>query len=214
MDRVYTRAEEFAHWLSAGLGAAWCVAAIPWLIVAGVRHGDALRAVGGSVFAACALLMFTTSALYHAAPPGMTKARLRTLDHAAIFVLIAGTYTPFTIGAMHGTRGWVLFGIVWAIAIGGVIAKVTGRLRSTLWSSLLYVGLGWIGLANISQIHASLSVTQFEWLMAGGLAYTIGVLFYVWKSQRFAHAIWHGFVTGGVACHFVAVLGLITRPFS
>jgi hemolysin III len=211
MDRGYTRAEELAHWLSASLGAACSIAAIPWLIVTGMRHGGAFRAAAGGVFAACALLMFTTSALYHAASPGPAKARLRTLDHAAIFLLIAGTYTPFTIAALHDTRGWALFGVVWLLAAIGVVAKVTGRLRSTALSSLLYVGLGWIGLVNIPQIYANLSGAQFAWLLAGGLAYTSGVLFYIWKSQRFTHAIWHGFVTGGVACHFVAVLGLMAR---
>ncbi len=208
----YTALEERVHWLSALAGAIACVIALPVLLVTGVRHGDALRAIGAGVFAASALAMFTASALYHGVAPGALKTRLRTLDHSAIFLLIAGTYTPFTIGAVQSLRGWLLFGAVWAIALIGVIAKVSGRLRSTAASSLLYVAMGWIGLLNLSEIHASVTPGQFAWLLAGGIVYTVGVLFYVWKSRRFAHAIWHGFVSGGVVCHFVAVFGLVARP--
>jgi hemolysin III len=155
-------------------------------------------------------MMFSTSTLYHAASRPAAKAWLRRLDHSAIYLLIAGTYTPLTIGVIGGTFGWVLFGIVWGVAIVGVSLKLSGSLlRIPLVSTLLYLLLGWIGVVAFERLWHNLTSMQFGWMVAGGLCYTAGVPFYLWKRRSFAHAVWHLFVLGGVTCHFVAISSLI-----
>ena len=203
---TYSTGEEIAHSVTHGIGAVLSLAAIPLLVVTAALHGDALRLVGGVAFGVTALLMFCTSTLYHAARRPRAKTVLRTLDHAAIYLLIAGTYTPFTIGVMRGSAGWTLFGIVWTLAVIGILAKVTGRLRIPMLSVALYVTIGWIGMIAIKQLSAGLTSEQFAWLVAGGVIYTLGVPFYVWKRRRYAHAVWHLFVLGGSALHFFAVM--------
>jgi hemolysin III len=210
----YSIGEEIAHAVSHGVGIAASLAAIPWLIVTAALHGDAWRIVGGVAFGVAALLMFGTSTMYHATRTPRAKAMLRTLDHAAIFLLIAGTYTPFTIGVMRGSWGWALFGIVWTLAVFGIIAKTTGGLRVPMLSTVLYVAMGWIGIVGIKQLSASLTPQQLSWLLAGGVFYTCGVPFYIWKGRRYMHAVWHLFVLAGVACHFVAVLGVMTARYA
>jgi hemolysin III len=139
---------------------------------------------------------------------------LRTLDHSAIYLLIAGTYTPFAIGAMRGSVGWTLFGIVWTLAVVGITAKVSGRLRIPTLSAALYVAIGWVGIFGIKQLSASLTSLQLTWLLAGGVIYTCGVPFYVWKRRPYAHAVWHLFVLAGVGCHFMAVLGVMSVRYA
>jgi hemolysin III len=206
----YSRPEEVAHSLTAALGVAAMLLGIPWLVVKAAEGRDAWRVIGALAFGSGALLMFATSTLYHAAQRPATKAVLRRLDHSAIYLLIAGTYTPFTIGVVGGPLGWSLFGIVWALAIIGVVAKLTGALLRIPWASaLIYVVMGWIGLVACRQLWNNLTAAQFGWLAAGGLCYTAGVPFYLWKKQPYAHVAWHFFVLGGVACHFVAILYLV-----
>lgn len=206
---TYSSIEERLHSASHAVGVLASLGAIPWLAVTAAQHGDPLRMVGGVAFGITALLMFGTSTLYHAARDSQVKALLRTLDHSAIYLLIAGTYTPFTIGVMRGSVGWALFGTVWALAAVGVLAKISGRLRIPMLSAALYVAIGWIGLIGIKQLSASLTTVQLAWLIAGGVIYTCGVPFYVWKRRPYAHAVWHLFVFAGVGCHFVAVLGVM-----
>jgi hemolysin III len=209
----YSHTEEIAHSLTAALGVAALLLGIPWLVVRAAASPGAWRVVGVLAFGCGALLMFATSTLYHAARRPTAKAVLRRLDHSAIYLLIAGTYTPFTLGVVRGSLGWFLFGIVWALAIVGVIVKLTGALLRIPWASaLIYILIGWIGLAAGRQLWDNLTATQFGWLIAGGLCYTGGVPFYLWKSRRYAHVVWHLFVLGGVACHFVAILSLIRGP--
>jgi hemolysin III len=160
------------------------------------------------VFAVTALLLFTTSVLYHVAEEPRLKQRMRTLDHAAIYLLIAGTYTPFTIGAMRGAWGWTLFVAIWVLAVLGVVAKTTVGFRYPRVSTLMYLGMGWAAVVAVRPLSAALTDWQFGWLVAGGLLYTAGVPFYVWKSRRYTHAVWHAFVLAGVGCHFVAVLAV------
>jgi hemolysin III len=211
IPHAYSPGEEIAHSLTAALGVALMLIGIPWLIASAVAHGGNWRLVGAVAFGLGALMMFGTSTLYHAAKRPATKAVLRKLDHSAIYILIAGTYTPFTIGVVRGSLGWSLFGIVWALAVFGVIAKMSGGLlRIPLLSTLLYVVIGWIGIVAFKQLSANLTSSQFGWVVAGGLCYTGGVPFYLWKRQRYAHVVWHLFVLGGVACHFVAILSVIT----
>lgn len=208
--RPYTPAEEVVHCLTHAVGIAASVAAIPLLAVAGVAGGDPWRLVSGVIFGASALVLFTTSVLYHAARAPPAKARLRLLDHSAIYLLIAGSYTPFTLGVLRGAWGWTLFGIVWGLAAVGILAKTTLGVRFHLTSTFLYVGMGWVGVVAARPLMDALTGPQLAWLVAGGLAYTAGVPFYLWKSRRYTHAAWHLFVLAGVACHFVAVLSVMT----
>jgi len=204
----YSRSEELAHALTAGLGIVACIIAIPWL--AWVAAGDALRLVGAMVFGTTALAMFTTSVIYHWERSPERKQRLRKLDHSAIYLLIAGTYTPFTLVAMQGAWGWALFGVVWTMAVLGIVAKTTVGFRYPRMSTFIYLAMGWLIVVAIKPMRESLSASVIAWIAAGGLLYTGGVPFYVWKSKRYTHAVWHLFVLGGVACHFVAVLSLVS----
>ena len=204
----YSRPEELAHSLTAGLGIVACTVAIPWLVWASFT--DPWKLTTALVFGVTALGMFVTSVIYHWARRPELKLRLRKLDHSAIYLLIAGTYTPFALIAMRGAWGWALFGVVWAIAVFGVIAKTTIGFRYPKLSVALYLGMGWIAVFATKPLVASLTPEQLGWLIAGGLFYTGGVPFYVWKTRRYTHAVWHLFVLAGVGCHFAAVLSVVT----
>jgi hemolysin III len=203
----YTRPEELAHSLTAALGIIACAIAIPVLVFVSVP--DPWRLVTGLVFGVSALAMFVTSVIYHWASRPELKAVLRKLDHAAIYLLIAGTYTPFALVAITGAWGWALFGIAWALAVFGIVAKFTIGFRFPKLSLALYLGMGWMSVVAIKPMIDSLSFSQLMWILAGGVLYTAGTPFYAWKSRRYTHAIWHLFVLGGVACHFVAVLSVV-----
>jgi hemolysin III len=204
----YSRPEELAHSLTAGLGIVACAIAIPWL--AWAAAGDALRLAGAMVFGTTALAMFVTSVIYHWEQSPERKQTLRKLDHSAIYLLIAGTYTPFTLVAMQGAWGWSLFGVVWTLAVLGIVAKTTIGFRYPRLSTALYLGMGWLIVVAIKPLRENLSASEIAWIAAGGLMYTGGVPFYIWKKRRYTHAIWHLFVLGGVACHFFAVLSLVS----
>jgi hemolysin III len=206
----YSRNEELAHALTAGLGIVACAVAIPWL--AWVSFSDWGRLTAALVFGASALAMFVTSVIYHWASDPERKRKLRLLDHSAIYVLIAGTYTPFALIAMQGTWGWGLFGTAWTLAVLGIVAKNAVGFRYPRLSTFLYLGMGWIAIIAIRPLAASLTPTELTWLLAGGVAYTAGVPFYVWKTRPYTHAVWHLFVLAGVACHFVAVLSVVSTP--
>ena len=211
---AYSHGEEIAHVATHAVGIALSIAAIvALLLAAGANGAGAWRAAGGVIFGASALLLFTTSVLYHAVRAPDLKPRLRLLDHSAIYVLIAGTYTPFALGALGGTWGWTLFGLVWGLAVLGVAAKTVLGFRFHLSSTLLYLAMGWIGVVVAKPLFEALTRHELTWIVAGGLAYTLGVPFYLWKGRRYTHAIWHLFVLAGVACHFVAVLSVMApRP--
>jgi hemolysin III len=203
----YSRPEELAHSLTAGLGLIACVAAIPVLVW--VSLPDPWRLGTGLVFGITALAMFLTSVFYHAASDPELKLVLRKLDHSAIYLLIAGTYTPFTLVAMERAWGWTLFGIAWTLAILGVVAKFTFGFRFPRLSLGLYLGMGWMAVIAVKPMIDALTATQLGWIIAGGVLYTAGTPFYAWKSRRYTHAVWHLFVLAGVACHFVAVLSVL-----
>jgi hemolysin III len=203
----YSRPEEVIHSLTAGLGIVACAVAIPWLVWVAVP--DPWRLVTGLVFGLSALAMFITSVVYHWASQPDLKLLLRRLDHSAIYLLIAGTYTPFALVAIEGAWGWTLFGVAWTLAILGVAAKLTIGFRFPRLSLALYLGMGWMSVVAIKPMLESLTTSQLLWILAGGLCYTGGVPFYVWKSRRYTHAVWHLFVLAGVACHFVAVLSVV-----
>jgi hemolysin III len=209
---VYARGEELANCAVHAVGLLCSLVALPWLVWTARQAGDPWLLVGGIAFGASALLMFTTSVLYHAARDAGVRLRLRRLDHAAIYLLIAGTYTPFTLGVLKGAWGWTLAAIVWGLAVVGIVFKATSLgFRYHRTSVLLYVAMGWLVVVAIRPMMRALSSFELGWLVAGGLCYTAGVAFYLWKSRPYTHAVWHVFVLAGVACHFVAVAS-VTAP--
>jgi hemolysin III len=208
---TYSTREEWFNCAVHVAGIAASLAALTLLILAANRSGDPWLMAGGLTFGLSALLMFTTSVLYHAAREPAVRLRLRRLDHAAIYLLIAGTYTPFTLGALRGTWGWSLAAVIWTLALIGIVFKTT-RLgfRFHRTSVVLYVLMGWLAVVAARPLMRELSPFELGWLVAGGLCYTVGVAFYLWKGRPYTHAIWHVFVLAGVASHFMAVLSIIT----
>ena len=192
--------------MSHGIGLLAALAGAPVLLVAASRNGSAGSVVGAAVFVATAVLLYLASTLYHAFPHGPAKAVFRALDHGAIFLLIAGTYTPFTLGALRGGWGWLLLGLVWSLAILGVLLKATSALRHPAASIGFYLLMGWLALFAIGPFRLHVPPAGLLWLLAGGLAYTVGVGFFAAKRLRYAHFVWHLCVLAGTACHFLAVL--------
>lgn len=174
------------------------------LIVLAVLDGRPELIVGVSVFVATLILLYTASTFYHAARGENARRRLKIFDHAAIYLLIAGSYTPFTLAALDGAWGWSMFGIVWSLAVAGVIFKLffTGRFKGI--STVIYIGMGWIALIAIGPLIRAVDTTTLAWLVAGGVTYTVGTIFYM-SGRKYAHAVWHLFVLGGSVCHAVAV---------
>jgi len=202
---VVRRADEIANAVTHGAGAVASAIAFVVLVVLASRGGDAWEIVSVSLFGATLILLYLASTVYHAARNPLTKARLKVLDHSAIYLLIAGTYTPFALGVLRGAWGWSLFGVVWGLAAVGVTFKLffTGRFR--LASTLIYIGMGWLGLVAAVPLISNLNAAVLVWLVAGGLAYTLGTPFYHAGRFRYAHTVWHGFVLAGSTCHVVAV---------
>jgi hemolysin III len=166
--------------------------------------------VGASVFAATIVLLYLASTLYHALPRNRAKRVLQVIDHGAIFLLIAGTYTPFTLGVLRGAWGWTLLGVVWGLAAVGIVLKAVGRLRHPALSVCLYLGMGWLVLIAVRPLWLRVPLAGLLWLLAGGLAYTAGLAFFAAKGMRYSHLVWHLFVLAGTACHFFAVLWYAT----
>ena len=204
---LQTPGEEIANSLTHGLGLALAIASIPVLVV----HADGDAAVvGAAVFGASAVLSYLVSTLYHAATHMRAKAVLQWLDHAAIYVFIAGSYTPFTLTVLRGAWGWSLFGLVWGLALLGILFKTLGAGRFPRLSTLLYLAMGWVALVAIRPLVLAMPVEGLWWLLAGGVAYTAGVVFFVLDQRlRYAHSVWHGFVLAGSVCHFFAVLAVL-----
>ncbi len=207
-QRPQSLGEELANSVSHGVGFVFALVAIPILVVNSTRHG-ATAVVGASVFAASLALLYLCSTLYHALPPSRAKRVFQVLDHAAIYLLIAGTYTPFTLGALRGPWGWTLFGLIWALAVTGIVFKSTLGMRYPRLSTLVYLGMGWLIVVAVRPLWLHVPAWGLFWLLAGGVAYTGGVAFYA-ARLRFAHFVWHLAVLAGTFCHFVAVLGYST----
>ena len=210
-DRQQTLGEEIANSVSHGVALLAALIAAPFLVIASVRNGDPIDIAAASVFAATMVLLYFTSMLYHALPAvraARAKGIFQVLDHGAIYLLIAGTYTPFTLGVLRGPWGWTLFGLVWAMALAGVAVKAVAGIRYPRVSTALYVAMGWIALIAIKPMLELIPNWGLFWLVAGGLFYTLGVGFFATDSKlRYGHFVWHLFVAAGTACHFVAVLG-------
>ena len=204
--RFYTPAEEWANALTHGVGLLLSLVAVPILLLTTVARHDWLQVAGASVFGATMIALYTTSTLYHAIPHEVTKHRLRVADHIAIYFLIAGTYTPFTLGVLRGVWGWSLFGVLWSLAVLGVVFKLTLGMRFPRASTAFYLAMGWMCVVAIKPMMTLIPGDGLFWLVAGGLFYTLGVPFYLMKGRQFTHAVWHLFVLGGSACHFWSVL--------
>lgn len=203
-SRAPSPGEEIANSVSHGVGLLLALGAAPFLVLAAAPRGAA-AVVGASVFAACMVLVYLTSTLYHALPLGRAKRVFRVCDHAAIFLLIAGTYTPFTLGVLAGTWGLALLGLVWTLALVGVALQAVGGLRFRRVEVWLYLAMGWLVVIAIQPLWHGMAAWGLFWLVAGGVAYTAGVGFYAAKRLRFSHFVWHLFVLAGTACHVVAV---------
>lgn len=207
IDRPQSLGEEIANAISHGIGFLLAVASLPVLMVHAVQHGGAGDVVGASVFSATMITLYLVSALYHALPPGTAKRWFNRLDHSAIYVFIAGSYTPFVLGVLRGGWGWSLFGIVWTLAAFGVLAKMLDRLSRPLWSTALYVAMGWVVVVAAVPLQERMSGAGLAWLVAGGLGYTLGALVFLLDNRiRYAHFVWHLLVMAGSGCHFCAVL--------
>ncbi|NCT85615.1 MAG: hemolysin III family protein [Comamonadaceae bacterium] len=209
--REQTVSEEIANAVSHGLGALLAMAALPILVIQAMNRGRVADVAAAAVFGATAILLYGISALYHALPAtlasGRAKAWLMRLDHAAIYVFIAGSYTPFTLGVLHTGPGLTLLIAVWAAAAFGVAIKLLNRLRHPVVSTLLYLAMGWVVVFAIGPLVERMPVAGLALLVAGGLSYTLGALVFLLDNRlRYAHFVWHLFVLGGSVCHFFAAL--------
>ena len=192
--------------MSHGVGVVAALAATPFLVLGAARRGGAFAIIGASVFAGTTVVLYVASTLYHALPRNRAKHVFRVIDHNAIFLLIAGTYTPFALGALRGGWGWALFGVVWGLAILGITLKSVAGIRYPRLSTTLYLAMGWLALIAIRPLWVHVPVAGWLWLIAGGLAYTAGIAFYAAERMRYGHFVWHLFVLFGTVCHFFAVL--------
>lgn len=206
-DRVLSIGEEIANSITHGLGLIASMAALPILLVRARSSNDPSAVMGATIFGVTLILLYATSTVYHALPLSKGKRFFRVLDHSAIYLLIAGTYTPFALGPLRGPWGWTLLAIIWTLALVGIISKVVVGFRVPFLSTGLYLVMGWLIVVAIKPLVEHIPRAGLLWLAAGGLAYTGGVVFYAMNRVRYSHMIWHLFVTTGSVCHFIAVLG-------
>jgi hemolysin III len=214
MSDAHSLREEIANALTHGLGAVVALGAGTVLITLTALWGDGWQLAGAIVFSVALVLLYVASTLYHAITHTGAKARLKVFDHCAIYLLIAGTYTPFTLISLRGSMGWALFASIWTLAFAGILFKLffTGRFK--LVSTLMYIAMGWLSVLAIGPMLRQLDPWTLGWLFAGGIAYTAGTLFYLNQRIRYSHAIWHAFVLAGSVCHFVAVSLQVLSPSS
>lgn len=205
-DTLYSIGEEIAHSATHGVGIVLAIVGLCVLVVQAALYGTSLHVTAVAIFGGTLILLYTASTLYHSIPLPRTKRILRVIDHVSIYLLIAGTYTPFTLITLQGTWGWSLFGVVWGLALIGIVFKLffTGRFEAL--SLVIYVAMGWCGAVAIKPMMAAMEPAGLWWLLAGGLFYTGGVAFYVFERLPYHHAIWHLFVLAGSVSHYFAVL--------
>jgi len=205
--QTQSQGEEIANSISHGLGLVGALIGTPFLIIHALRHGDAGFIVGTIVFAASMMLLYLASTLYHAWPVGKVKRCFRIVEHSAIFILIAGTYTPLTLGILRGAFGWTLFGMVWGLAIAGIALKTIYKASHPILSTVLYLVMGWLAVMAVKPLLSSMPIAGLFLLIAGGLSYTVGVAFFATDSRiPYGHFIWHLFVITGTTCHYFLVL--------
>ncbi len=204
LERGQSLGEEIANSVSHGVGLVAALAATPFLIGHAVKSGGTAFIVGASIFAATMVLLYLASTLYHALPRGKAKRVFEVIENSAIFLFIAGTYTPFTLGVLRGAWGWTLIWLVWGLAVVGVLLKTMGGVRPAL-SMVLYLGMGWLMVIAVRPLWLRVPLSGLVWLLLGGVAYTVGVAFFAAKRLRYGHFVWHLFVLAGTTCHLIAV---------
>lgn len=207
LERPQSPGEEIANSVSHGVGLVAAVAVFPVLVMVSVQRGDVAGIIGASVFASTMVLLYLSSTLFHALPVSRAKRVFQILDHAAIYFLIAGTYTPFTLGVLRGAWGWTLFGLVWGLAVLGTVIKCLGGVRYTTVSTWVYLAMGWLILIAADTAWTLVPKWGLFWLLAGGIAYTAGAVFFMAERVRYFHFVWHLLVVAGTACHVIAVAG-------
>jgi hemolysin III len=205
----YPPAEELANRLTHGLGAVLSLAGLVLLVTYSALRGDAWIVTSTAVYGASLVVLYTASTLYHSVSSDRWRRILQKVDHAAIYLLIAGTYTPFVLGPLRGTWGWTLFGIVWGFAVVGIVLKLFFAGRADVLSTVAYLVMGWLVVIAIKPLVAALPAGALWLLVAGGLCYSFGTIFYLWQRLPFNHAVWHLWVLAGSVCHWAAVFGYI-----
>ncbi|BCA94525.1 hemolysin III [Legionella antarctica] len=205
-DKLQTKAEEIGNATTHALGGLLSLVAIPLLIFFARNQHDLLKLISSLVFGSTLLLMYVSSTLYHSVKDPKLKHLFRIVDHASIFLLIAGSYTPFMLVTLKGPWGWAMFTIVWSLAFSGVVFKIFFVHKFELLSTAIYLLMGWMSLVVVKPIYELLPAGGLACIAAGGLCYTIGVIFYVWERLKFSHLLWHLFVLAGSIFHFFAVL--------
>ncbi|MEJ2503514.1 MAG: hemolysin III family protein [Gemmatimonadota bacterium] len=208
MDGYFTKNEELFHSVTHGIGAVLAALGAVWLIVRGVSHGDPWRVASLGIYGLTLVSLYTISTLYHGVTTAGLKARLRVMDHSAIYFFIAGSYTPFLLLRLEGALRWSMFGIIWALAVAGMVYKLTLLDRFPRLSTALYLAMGWLAVIVLVPLVRGLSLTTLVWLIGGGLIYSAGTLVYHMNGTRYHHVVWHLFVLGGSVCHFVAIARL------
>ncbi len=210
----YSLAEEIANSLTHGVGLLLGIAALVLLVVFAARFSTATAIVAASIYGATIVILYGTSMLYHALPKGPAKRVFEVLDHSAIYLLIAGTYTPYMLVKVPAGWGWSIFGVIWGLAVLGIVLEAVLRARGRAIQLVLYLLMGWLVLIALKPLIASMPPAGMALLAIGGVCYTLGVVFYVWHSLRFHHAIWHVFVLAGSLCHVFSVLFFVVGPLS
>lgn len=208
----YSFREELAHGISHGIGAGLAIVGLVFLLIAAIRYGNSWHIVSAAVYGGSLILLYLASTLYHLISNPKVKRIFQKLDHSMIYVLIAGTYTPLTLVTLRGGWGWTLFGLVWGMAVCGLVLEAVLPRRIGWLSLLLYLGMGWLVVIAGKPLLAALATGGLILLIAGGLFYSLGVIFYVWKKLSYNHAIWHLFVMAGSAAHFFAILFYVYSP--
>lgn len=203
---VYTRKEEVANAITHGIGVVLSIAALVLLVVYATIYGNAWHIVSFSIFGTTMLLLYTSSTLVHAFPEGKVKDLFEIFDHSSIYLFIAGTYTPIMLSVIRGPLGWTLFGIIWGIAVAGVVFKAFFVKKFLFTSTLIYILMGWVIVFAWKPMTESFPQNAITLLVVGGILYTVGTVFYVWRSFPFHHAVWHLFVLGGSVAHFFSIL--------
>lgn len=206
-SRIQSHGEETANSISHGFGFVAALVGTPFLIMQAVKRSDAGFVVAVALFSASMITLYLASTLYHALPRGKAKRVFRVIEHSAIYLLIAGTYTPFTLGILRGTWGWALFGTVWTVAVVGIALKAFGKAAHPVLSTSLYLVMGWLIVVAAVPMAKSIAPTGGLLVIAGGLCYTVGIVFFALDSRlKYGHFIWHLFVLAGTTCHYFAVL--------
>lgn len=205
-NRLYTLGEEIANSITHGIGAGLSVAGLTLLVILAVRYGNVRQLVSFSIYGTTLIILYLASTLYHSFQRPAVKRVFKIIDHAAIFLLIAGTYTPFLLIGVRGAWGWTLLIIIWGLAILGISLKALFIDRFQKLTVLPYILMGWLSVVVLKKLLVNISLGGLIWLAAGGATYTLGTIFYALKKVPYAHSIWHLFVLGGSICHFCAVL--------